>query len=69
MTTGQEGIVRTEAKPLLISVDKLQPDLFLVDGDNEKGKDAHSGSRTSFLSPSFIRSLIHLFIQHLITES
>lgn len=68
---GPEGTKSTEAKSLLISVDELQPDLFLVDSDNEEEKDAHSGSRTSSLSPS-LHSFTHSFflsiIQHLITE-
>lgn len=34
MTVGAEGTKRPETKPLLISVDELQPDLFLVDSDN-----------------------------------
>lgn len=69
---GPKGTGKAEAKPLLMSVDELQPDRFLVDGGNEEEKDARSGSRMSFLAPSlhsFTHSFVLSVIRHLITES
>lgn len=71
-TMGPKGTRTAEAKPLLMSVDELQPDRFLVDGGNEEEKDARSGSRMSFLAPSlhsFTHSFVLSVIRHLITES